>query len=319
MELKPAPANALMKAALTPATPWREVLTVFLDTLNSPHTRRGYQRYITQALEVSGVGSLAELTGGDLAALRWSITNSAEAGPGTRAFALAALRSFIQFARRHGAYPLSAVAVAEALKGAPATVNRPYSVASEPEISAMLHAAGSPRDRAMLAVFLGAGLRVAEVVGLDVSDLREDLAGGLSLYVRQGKGRKDRTVPIQPDVAKLLRGYLALTGRHMGGPGPLFLAEDRATRKAGTARRMTTRAVEKLVVKVATAAGIEAKHLTPHALRHTYALRALRHGGNVMAVGKLLGHASIATTQRYVDHLATAELREAVPALPEVE
>ncbi len=63
-------------------------------------------------------------------------------------------------------------------------------------------------------------------------------------------------------------------------------------------------------------AGIHAKRVTPHALRHTFAIPALRLHGNVMAVSKLLGHRSVATTQRYLDHLAVAELRDAVPLLP---
>jgi integrase/recombinase XerD len=62
--------------------------------------------------------------------------------------------------------------------------------------------------------------------------------------------------------------------------------------------------------------GINAKRVSPHTLRHSYALRCLRHGGNVVAVSKLLGHRSISTTQRYVDHLALRELRAAVPPLP---
>lgn len=62
--------------------------------------------------------------------------------------------------------------------------------------------------------------------------------------------------------------------------------------------------------------GVTAKRITPHSLRHTYAIRCLRAGGNVVAVAKLLGDESISTTQRYVDHLATGELRAAVPALP---
>jgi site-specific recombinase XerD len=60
----------------------------------------------------------------------------------------------------------------------------------------------------------------------------------------------------------------------------------------------------------------ETKKTSPHALRHTYAIRCLRAGASVVAVSKLLGHAGIATTQRYVDHLATEELRASVPALP---
>ena len=64
-------------------------------------------------------------------------------------------------------------------------------------------------------------------------------------------------------------------------------------------------------------AGIEAKVISPHTLRHTFAVRALRAGHDVEAVRRLLGHASIATTQRYVDHLELGELRAAVPPLPE--
>ena len=67
-----------------------------------------------------------------------------------------------------------------------------------------------------------------------------------------------------------------------------------------------------LVTRLASRAGIDAKAVSLHALRHTYALRALRHGGDVVAVSKLLGHSSIVTTQRYVDHLAVAELRAVV-------
>jgi integrase/recombinase XerD len=58
------------------------------------------------------------------------------------------------------------------------------------------------------------------------------------------------------------------------------------------------------------------KAVSPHCFRHSFAVRALRHGGNVVSVSKLLGHASITTTQRYVDHLATTELLATVPPLP---
>jgi len=80
--------------------------------------------------------------------------------------------------------------------------------------------------------------------------------------------------------------------------------------------RLSTRAVGDVVNRCTIAAGIDAKHVSPHALRHTFALRSLRSGGNVVAVSKLLGHASITATQRYVDHLALGELRAAVPDLP---
>jgi integrase len=167
----------------------------------------------------------------------------------------------------------------------------------------------------LLAVLLGAGLRAAEVVGLDVSDLHDDPEGGLVIAVRQGKGRRDRQVPVQPEVSRLLLAYLAETSRHLGDTGPLFRAHDRGAAERERAR-LSTRAVGYLVRRSLERAGLAAKAISPHALRHTFAIRALRAGGNLIALQRLLGHASVTTTQRYLDHLALGELRAAVPPLP---
>src|SRR5207248_4235254 len=94
-----------------------------------------------------------------------------------------------------GAHRLAAEVISVALRGPTGKVQRPYQVLAEAEIERILDAASNPRDQALLMVMLGAGLRVSETVGLDVSDLMTDQEGGAALYVRQGKGRKDRTVP----------------------------------------------------------------------------------------------------------------------------
>jgi integrase len=138
-----------------------------------------------------------------------------------------------------------------------------------------------------------------------------------ALYVRQGKGRKDRVVPIQPEVDQLLRAYLASTGRRLGQMGPLFCAHDRGFVHRGVQRgRLGAGAVWAVVQVCAVAASINAKKVSRHALRHTMALRTLRNSRDVMAVKELLGHAALSTTQRYLAHLQLAELRRAVPALP---
>ncbi len=103
--------------------------------------------------------------------------------------------------RTMGAHGLSSDVVDAALRTARATVRRPYQVLSEPEVATVLQAADNPRDAALLAVLLGAGLRVSESSGLDVADVVVDQDGDTALYVRQGKGRKDRVVPIQPEPA----------------------------------------------------------------------------------------------------------------------
>jgi site-specific recombinase XerD len=301
---------------LATETPWREVLDAFLDGRDSAMTRRAYARACADALTALEVDTLAELNGADLAAYRAAVVAS-DLAPASQAQALAALRSFLRWSRTMGASTLSADVVAEALRTPRTDVRRPYASLSERELTALLEAAENPRDRALLAVMLGAGLRVSEVVALDVTDLLEDADGGAALYVRLGKGRKDRQVPVQPEVAGAIRRYLADTGRRLGDAGPLFRAHDLAASKLPRGR-LTARSVGALVTRLASRAGIDAKAVSPHALRHTYALRALRHGGDVVAVSKLLGHSSIVTTQRYVDHLAVAELRAVVPHLPGV-
>ncbi len=111
-----------------------------------------------------------------------------------------------------------------ALRTPRGSVQTRYSILTEPEIVGLFEAASTTRDRAILGVLLGAGLRVAEAAALQLGDLTEDGEGQLTLFVRQGKGRRDRWVPVGDDVAGLLREYLAETRRYLGSGGPLFFA-----------------------------------------------------------------------------------------------
>ena len=95
----------------------------------------------------------------------------------------------------------------------------------------------------------------------------------------------------------------------------MFLGADRAAASRADLR-MSPRALGYLVQRYLALAGIEGKHISPHACRHTFALRALRGGSDLVAVSKLLGHAQVATTQVYLDHLAIEDLRPALPDLP---
>lgn len=294
--------------------PWQRALDVFLDSRSdSPHTRRAYKRQVSKAMTALGVHALAHVTGEGLAAWRAQLTGSTLAA-GSQAQGLAAMRSFLRWGRAFGLHRLPDELVRETLRTPRASVVRPYQVLSEPEIARLLAVDSLERDRALVAVLLGAGLRAAEVVALDVGDVHEDQDGEVTLHVRAGKGRKDRVVPIRLELAQVIRHYLATSSRRLGDSGPLFLSHDPARRRPDG--RLSTRAVGYLVERLCHAARIEAKRISPHSARHTYALRALRAGANVVAVQKLLGHASVSTTQRYVDHLAVAELRDAVAPLP---
>ncbi len=218
-----------------------------------------------------------------------------------------------------GAHGLSDDVLAIALKMPKATVRKPYLILTEAELRDMFHTVQHPRERAVLGLLAGAGLRVSEVGNLLVSDVRQGEDGAF-VWVRQAKGAKDRHVPLTEDVLAMAVSYLEITGRHLGSDGYLFLARDRALakRKASKAqgRRMSSNALERIVNGAIEAAGVRGKKITPHSLRHTFAIRYLRATGNVPALSKLLGHSALTVTMRYLDHIELDELRASMPRLP---
>ena len=170
------------------------------------------------------------------------------------------------------------------------------------------------RNRTMLQVMLGAGLRVSEVVALRGVDV--DLQTG-TLRVNQGKGSKDRVVPVGSDTLQWLQAWagkrkdLGLNGKEAFFVGLREGATGRGEREHG--QGLTTRYLQGLVSALAEAAGIE-KHVTPHTLRHTYATNTLRReGATVEHVRRLLGHANLQTTQVYL-HVNDEDLRRLVQA-----
>jgi site-specific recombinase XerD len=148
------------------------------------------------------------------------------------------------------------------------------------------------RDRALLEVLYGAGLRVSEVAALDRDDV--DLWEGL-VTVRGGKGGKDRRVPLGPPAVDAIRRHLdacPFPGRH------LFPNRDGG--------RLTDRSIRRITDRAGLEAGEAGVH--PHALRHSFATHMLEAGADLRAIQELLGHASLSTTQRYT-HVSTDALR----------
>ena len=144
------------------------------------------------------------------------------------------------------------------------------------------------RDRAILETLYAAGLRVSELVGLDVDDI--DFEGSYLLCL--GKGSKQRLVPFGDSAKGALEDYLSLRkmlGKENYRETALFL------NARGT--RLSRQSCWKLVKKYAGRAGI--KKLYPHALRHSFATHLLKGGADLRAVQEMLGHASISTTQIY--------------------
>lgn len=157
----------------------------------------------------------------------------------------------------------------------------------------------SARLACLLELLYASGLRVSELVGLDLQDL---LAAERTLRVL-GKGRKERLVPYHPKAAGILDAYLGfrsqfLVERSLPPTSALFLNQ-----RGG---RLTTTSVRTMLRGALEGAAIRSR-VSPHALRHSFATHLLNRGMDLRAIQELLGHASLSTTQRYT-HLGLEEL-----------
>lgn len=158
-------------------------------------------------------------------------------------------------------------------------------------------AAAMARDRAIMEVLYSSGLRVGELVGLDWRDIDED--AGMVL-VRAGKGNKDRMVPIGEPALDALDRWRRAMPVAWDWNGPVI------TNLRGG--RLSARSVELMVARRLEKAGI-AVHLTPHGLRHCFATHLLNAGADLRSIQEMLGHSSLATTQRYT-HVSAKRLTE---------
>jgi integrase/recombinase XerD len=296
----------------------QDSIELFLEGFESEHTVRAYRRHLESAFRtvtLSPPSGLTAITSERLGRYRAELLEDGRS-PQTHAQALSALRKFLSWARLHLDYAVSAEAVKDALRLPRTKVDTPFSIVTRKEGGDLFRALESPRNEAILAVFLGSGLRVSELSALRLSDIRDDGEGGAVLRV-QGKGGKGRLVPLAASVLDAIDRYLASSERRRGKGqrGPLFLPEDRGA-KTRTTAAITPRGVRMVIRDAAKAAGIVGKSVSPHALRHSFAVWGLRQGANIEQIRRLLGHSSIETTKRYLDHLELGELRRALPDLP---
>lgn len=171
----------------------------------------------------------------------------------------------------------------------------------QPEIERFLAAIDAPRDRVLCGLMLFCGLRVSESVRLRAEHL--DLAEG-ALLVDQGKGAKDRYVPIPERLLPELRAFVG--EQRVGWVFP-------AERDRGGAGHLSRFYAEDLVPAVAERAGIT-RRITPHKLRHSYATTLLQRGADLRDVQELLGHSHLQTTSIYL-HVDTSRLKSVVDRL----
>jgi integrase/recombinase XerC len=186
----------------------------------------------------------------------------------------------------------------------PKTEHRLPSVLQQDEVRHLIEADPQPimprdlRDRAIMETLYSSGLRVSELCGLDWRDIDEDVG---MLTVRQGKGNKDRLVPIGEPALEALMQWRQAMPIAWDPDGPVFV-----NMRAG--RRLTRRAVEAIVAARLKQSGLRAS-ISPHGLRHCFATHMLNNGADLRSIQDMLGHASLATTQRYT-HLSVTHLKE---------
>jgi len=177
----------------------------------------------------------------------------------------------------------------------------------ESECSRLLAACEGPfeyRDYCILMLFMSCGLRVSELVSLNITDIYED-------HLRvTGKGNKERVVYFAEGCREAIDDYLAVRNGENIVPddkNALFISRDN--------RRISVRGVQKMVDKKLLAAGLDASRYSPHKLRHTAATLMLKNGVDTRALQEVLGHSNLNTTQIYT-HIDNAALHEAAQANP---
>ena len=229
--------------------------------------------------------------------------------------ALAALRSWFKWLARTGRVEQNVASLV-------ATPRLPKHLPRVPSIEQMNRmvdtvkddAASWPaRDKAIMELLYGCGIRNAELTGLNLDDIH----WANEAILVHGKGQKERYVPLGDTAAMALRAYIAersaLLAAAANGPGPatpaLFLnIQLRGLAKPGGQARLTTRSVGRIVKRIAILGGLSSD-VHPHTLRHAFGTHLLEEGADLRAIQELLGHERLSTTQRYTQ-LTTTQLTQ---------
>jgi integrase/recombinase XerC len=295
-----------------------EQLRGFLDYIRlnrnaSPHTVAAYESDLSQFIAFAGehTGRRQTLQPKHLTleVIRGFLGELYRQGQARSSVArkVSALRTFTRYLRREGLIEGDPAVLAVAPKRAhkvPAhlSVDEMSRLLETPDVSTPL----GRRDRAILELFYASGIRLSELVALDLEDV--DLSGRMVRVM--GKGRKERIVPFNKSTEKSLRKWYADRSR-------LARRDERSRRTPAegiplfvNARggRLTGRSVQRLVARYVSSCSTRFG-VSPHALRHSFATHLLQAGADLRAIQELLGHVRLSTTQRYT-HVNVAQLLE---------
>jgi len=279
-----------------------------LERRLSPHTVAAYRRDLRQLATFLGRQGRS-LSSVSYPELRRFLAQQATLGYARSSIArrVGTIHTFYRWAVSHEVLERDPAA----LLGRPKVRNRLPAVLRPREAAALVEAPAPPgdaepfergvvlRDRAILELMYGSGLRVAEVAGLTVDRL--DLTRGRVIVM--GKGSKEREVPLSDPARAAIADYLVEGRAPMAGEGSAAAFFNRRKKPIGT------RDIRRLVGRYG-ARTLSGKRVTPHTLRHSFATHLLEGGADIRAVQELLGHASVATTQRYT-HVSRSRLFDA--------
>jgi integrase/recombinase XerC len=284
----------------------------FLDSLAherklAEHTLRGYAHELDELQKLAGARDLSTLTPSDI---RSSVVRAHSQALSARSIAhrLSVWRSFYRWLGLHGeigANPVSGIRAPKRSKTLPKALSADdaHTLMEAPHDETLQ----GLRDHAMLELFYSSGLRLAELIGLDVAYAQADgylSAGWLDLGAAEvtvtGKGQRRRSVPVGRKALDALQAWLAVREQMVrDDPHPLFVS--------ARGQRMSPGVVRTRIKRLALLAGIPA-NVHPHVLRHSFATHVLQSSGDLRAVQEMLGHASITATQVYTaldfQHLA---------------
>jgi len=229
-----------------------------------------------------------------------SFLNEREYSKATAARKLATLRSFYKFCLRRNyiqSNPVITIRTPKQEKRLPKflDIEQVQKLLCTPDETTLL----GTRDRAILETLYSTGVRVSELVALNISDL--DPSGQLRV---RGKGRKERVSPIGPTAMAAIKRYIDMRSNDPRSAN--FDQEAMFVNKHG--QRLSTRSVRRKLDKYLAMSGLDPS-ISPHTLRHTFATHMLNNGADLRSVQELLGHQSLSTTQVYT-HVTTAQLKK---------
>lgn len=298
---------------------WEEARATFERHLRvernlSPETRRAYLADVRQLAEAVSTPRPAEVTPHDVR--RWLADLGRGRSAATQGRKLSGVRSFYRYLVRQGVTDVDPTAGLPAPR-TPRRLPRPLDV-DDCEALATARPVASPRapeertvlralrDRALVELLYGTGIRVGEASALDVRDVDARLAEVRVL----GKGGVERVVPLPALAREALAAYLEVRRRPGVLAEPLFVALRPG--RDGTAGRLGERDIRRILRQRGIDAGLRDR-IHPHRLRHSFATHLLDMGADLREIQELLGHASLSTTQKYTA-VSAEHLRQAYDA-----